>query len=229
MLLHVLDKVFNQRRRRRNRVPGDDGDSGEHAAESGGSVAVDDDFPDILVHRLDDEGILLFQRGNGIIEARLSRVEVEVGRFLLGRELLAQGLLDFSHIEREELGKDADINHVLDELAKLRFGTDGGDELVVRHGIKREVGAEFAQIERLVIEDGGAGREGQNVLLSGLRVHSDKEVDFLLAGNEAVPAGANGVPGGETSDVRGKEVLARDWNAHLENGAKKYGIGRLRA
>jgi hypothetical protein len=55
VLLHVLDHRLDQRRRRRDGIPGDHGASGEHAAERRSRVAVDDDLAGGLVHALDVE------------------------------------------------------------------------------------------------------------------------------------------------------------------------------
>ena len=55
------------------------------------------------------------------------------------------------------------------------------------------------------------------------------EVDLLLAGDVAVFAGADGEPGRQAGDVRGKQVLAGDGDTHLEDRPQQHEIGRLAA
>ena len=58
----------------------------------------------------------------GVVEARADRVQVQLrGLHLLG-ELLADRLLDPLHVDREQLRGDADVDHVLDQLAQLGLG-----------------------------------------------------------------------------------------------------------
>src|SRR5262249_42040044 len=61
MFFHVFDESFYQRRRWRYRIPSHHGASGEHAAKSGGRVAVDDDLSLIFVHPPDRKRIALGQ------------------------------------------------------------------------------------------------------------------------------------------------------------------------
>ena len=55
VLAQVVDQRLAQRRRRRDRIPGDDGDAGEETAERGGGVALDEHLPRRLVHPLDPD------------------------------------------------------------------------------------------------------------------------------------------------------------------------------
>ncbi len=229
VFLHVVDEGFDERRRGRDGIPGDHGDAGEHGAQRGGRVAVDDDLAAGLVHALDGEGIGLGERGSSVVVARLGGVDVEVGGLDLAAELLANGLLHLRRIEAEQAGDDADVDHVLDQLAQLGFRTDGGHQLVERNRIEGQVVAEGAQVEGLVIEHGGAGGKGHHVFGGSLGVHRHQEINFLLAGDVTLLAGANGVPGGQAGDVGGEQVLAGNGHAHLENGAQQDGVGGLRA
>ena len=220
---------FRQRRRRRDRIPGHHGHAGEHAAQGRGGVAVDDDLARRLVHALDEIRIALGQIGGGVIVSGLDRGQVQVGRFHLLRKLLADGLLDFGHVDFEQLGHDAHVNHVLDQLAQLGLGADGRDQFVVGNGVENQVGAQAVELQRLVVQHGCAGGQRHHVFLRGLGIHRDHEIDFFLARDVAVFVGANGVPGGQTGDVRGKQVLAGDRNSHLKNAAQQNGVGTLRA
>ena len=107
----------------------------------------------------------------------------------------------------------------------LASGHTGRDQLVERHRIERQIVAQFVQLQRLVVEHGRARLERHHVFLRRLRVHRDQEVDFLLARDVAVLAGANRVPGRQARDVRREQVLARDRDAHLEDGAQKHDVG----
>src|SRR5262249_21316413 len=71
--------------------------------------------------------------------------------------------------------------------------------------------------------------ELHHVFARGLRVHSDQEVDLLLARDETLLAGANREPGWQAGDVRREHVLSRHRNSHLEDGAHEDAVGRLTA
>ncbi len=92
-----------------------------------------------------------------------------------------------------------------------------------------EIAAEFAEFQRLVVNHGGAAIQFHDVFARGLRIHGHQEIDFLAAADVAVLAGANGKPGGQPGDIRREHVLARNRNAHLENGAHQDGVGSLAA
>ncbi len=228
VFLHVIDEGFDERGGRRNRVPGHYRHAGKHAAQRGGRVAVDDDHAARLVHALDGERIGLGERCGSIIVASLGGVPVQVGGFDFLGELLAQSLLDLAHVEVQKLGDDADVHHVLDQFAQLGFRANGGHELVVRHGIEGDVGAQFVELQGFVVENSAAGRERERVFLRGLRIHRDQEVDLLLARDIALGAGADGVPGRQSGYVRWKKVLAGNRHAHLKDGAQQNGVRALR-
>src|SRR4029077_1179699 len=105
--------------------------------------------------------------------------------------------------------------------------TDRSHQLVVRNGIEGQVVAQAAQVKRLVIEHGSTRREREHVFVRGLGVHRNQEIDFLLARDIAVFVGADGVPRGQSRNVRRKKILTRDRYTHLENTAEKHGIGAL--
>ena len=93
VLLHVADERLAQRRRGRDRIPGDDGDAGHHAADRGGGVALDQDLAGGLVHRLDEERVLLGEVRFGVVPAGLERAGVQRDRLGLLAQLLAERLL----------------------------------------------------------------------------------------------------------------------------------------
>ena len=160
--------------------------------------------------------------------ARLDRAPVQIGGLGLARaELLEQRLANLVHLDAEQVRQHAVVDHVAHQLAQPRLGADRAHQLVERDRVEVQVGAQGVELQRLVVDHGGAGVELPDVLLGRLRVHGDQEVDFLLAADVAVLAGADGEPGGQAGDVRREQVLARDRDAHLEQGAHQNGVGRL--
>ena len=117
----------------------------------------------------------------------------------------------------------------LTSLRSFDSGQTAARDLVVGHGVEGQIGAQFVQLQRLVVEHGGAGGERHHVFPRGLGIHRHQEIDFLLARDVALLAGANGVPGRQSGDVRREHVLAGDRNAHLEDGAQQNGVGALRS
>src|SRR5262249_40973907 len=105
--------------------------------------------------------------------------------------------------------------------------TDRRDELVEGYRVEDQVAAESVQLERLVVYDGGARVERQDVLFRRLRVHRGEKVHFLLAGDGMPFAGPNRVPGRQAGDVRREHVLAGDRDAHQQDGAQEDQVRRL--
>ena len=79
------------------------------------------------------------------------------------------------------LRQDPVVDHVAHELAQLGVGTDRADQLVERDGIEVQIGAQRVQLQRLVVDHGGAAIELHDVLARGFRIHGHQEIDFLLA------------------------------------------------
>ena len=125
VLLHVADQRLGQRRRRRDRIPGDDGDAGHHAAERGGGVAFDQDLAGGLVHPLDAERILL-----GEVLARRSRSRPSSAprfsstAFAFLPSCLRSAFSISARSMSSSLREHAVVDHVLDEAAQLGVGAD---------------------------------------------------------------------------------------------------------
>src|SRR5581483_7110439 len=66
IFLHVIDEGFDERGRWRDRVPRHHRYAGEHAAQGGGGISIDDDLAGSLVHALDKERVNLRERGRRI-------------------------------------------------------------------------------------------------------------------------------------------------------------------
>ncbi len=106
----------------------------------------------------------------GVIEAGLDCAEVEVEDLLLLGELLAQAVLDDGQVDGEQLRDDADVDHVLDQLAQLGLRTDGGGDLVEGHRIADDVVAVLLEVEALFVDGDAAGGQREHVLLRRLGV-----------------------------------------------------------
>ena len=193
------------------------------------AVAFDENFAGRFVHPLDVKRILLGEVCFRVVPAGLERALVQRDRFRLLAHLLAERLLHHGHVDAKQLGQHAVVNHVAHEAAKLGVGTDGGDELVERDGIEREIRAQRVQLERLVVDDRGARVERHRVLFGRFRVHGHEEVDFLFPPDVAALARADGVPRGQPRDVRREHVLARNRYAHQQDRAQEHEVGGLAA
>ena len=82
-------------------------------------------------------------------------------------------------------------------------------------------------MQRLVVNDGGAGGKIEHIVAGCFGIHRDEEINPALAADEAVLVGTNGVPRGQAGDVRRKQVLGRNRDAHLEQRPEQNEVGRL--
>ena len=114
-------------------------------------------------------------------------------------------------------------------LRSLASGQTGATSLSKGTGIEVQVAAQLVELQRLVVDHGGAAVQLHDVFARGFGIHGDQEIDFLAAPDVAVLAGADGEPGGQPGDVRREHVLPGDGDAHLEDGAHQDGIGSLAA
>ena len=92
-----------------------------------------------------------------------------------------------------------------------------------------QIAAQRVELERLVVDDGGAAFQVHDVFARRFRIHGHQEIDFLVAADIAVLAGANGEPGGQALNVGREHILPGHRNAHLENGAHQNAVGGLTA
>ena len=166
--------------------------------------------------------------GGWNVKTGLGSRQIQIRRFYLLRELLADGLLDLGHVDRQQAGHNANVNHVFDELAQLGFRTNLSDDLVVGNRIKNQVVTEFVQRQGLVIQHRRAGRQRHCVFGRGFRIHGDQEIDLFLAPDVAVFVGADRVPGRKSGNVRREHILAGNRHAHLKNTAEENCVGALR-
>ena len=187
-------------------------------------------LPAVAFMRSTRYGIGLGEGLGGVIEARLGGAPVQLGGLGLAlAELLHQRLVDLFHFDGEQLRHHAVVDHVADQLAQLGIRADRRHQLVEGHGVEVQVGAQCVELQRLVVNHGGAGIQLHDVFARGFRVHGHQEIDFLPAADVAVLAGADGEPGGQPGDIRREHVLPRNRDAHLKDGAHQDGVGGLAA
>jgi hypothetical protein len=139
--------------------------------------------------------ILLGEIRFGVIPSRLERPLVQRHRFGLLAKLFTERLLHHGHVDAQQFGQHAVVNHVAHEAAKLGVRADGSDELVERNRIKRQVRAQGVEFERFVVYDGGARLERQHILFGRFGIHGHEEIHFLLSPDVTTLARTNGVPG----------------------------------
>ena len=228
--LQVADQRFDQRRGRRDGVPGHHRDAGEQAPSAAAALPSMMILPAVAFMRSNGEAVGLRQVLGGEVAARRHGAPVQLGGLgLPGAELLEQRPADLLQVDAEQVGHHAVVDHVAHQLAQPGLGADRRHQLVERDRVEVQVRAQRAQLQRLVVDHRGARLELQHVFLRRLRVHGHQEIDLLLAADVAVLAGADGEPGGQAGDVGGEQVLAGDGDAHLEQGAHQNGIGGLAA
>jgi hypothetical protein len=228
--LQIADQGFDERGRRRDGIPGDHRNAREHGTKRTRRVAFDDDLARVGIHALDPESVGLGVSLGGVVIAGLRGAPVQIGGLGLAlAELLHQRLVDLLHVDGEQPGNDAVVKHVAHQLAQLGIRAHRRDQLVEGRRVEMQIGPQGVELERLVIDDGGAAIQLHHVFARSFRVHGDQEIDLLLAADITVFAGADGEPGGQSGDVGREHVLAGDGHAHLENGTHQDGVGSLAA
>ncbi len=140
----INDERFHQRRRRRDGIPRNHRDAGEQRAQRAGGVAIDDDLASRSVHPLHAEGIGLGESLGGVIVAGLRGAPVQIGSLSLAlTELPNQRRVHFRHLNREQPGDDAIVNHIAHQLAQFGVGANRSDQFVEGDGVEVYVGTEL--------------------------------------------------------------------------------------
>ena len=219
ILAEIVNQRLTERRRWRDRIPGDDGHAGHQAADGGGGVAVDQDAALVLVHRLDQIRVaflqMLFREGVADIERR----PVDGHDLDLVPELLPERDLHLVELDPEQPRQHAVIDHVANTTAQRDLAGHVADELVERHRIAHQVAAHAVQLQRLVVDDRGAQIEIEHILPRRLRIHGHEDFGLLLPADIAVLVGPDREPGRQAGDVRREHILGRDRHTHLEDCA----------
>ena len=227
VLAQIVDEGLAQRRRRRDRIPGDDGHPGHHAADGRRRVALDENAPAVRVHRLDEVRIPFFQVLVGEGEACIESFPVEGDDLGLAAELSPERGLHLVEVHPEQTRQHPVVQHVAHAAPQLDVARHLPEERVERDRVEHEIVAQRREIERLVVDDHRSRRQAEHVLPGGLRIHRDEDVDLLLAGDVSLPVGPDGEPGGQTGDVGRKQVLPRNGDTHLKDGAQQHEVRRL--
>ena len=125
----------------------------------------------------------------------LCRRQIQIRRFHFARELPPDRLLDLGKIDLQQLRRNSDVNHILDQLAQLSLRTHCRHQFVVRDCVENQIVAQLVESQRRVEKHGRARRQRLYIVVRRLHIHRDQKVDLLLARDVAIFIGANGVPG----------------------------------
>ena len=224
-------KRVHQRSGRRNRVPGAERGAGINAAQGRSRIAVDDDLRARPVHRAGRERQRAVQVLAGVVVTQADGDLIGLQQRLLTGERLPQQLPDDVEIELQQRGQHAHVGDVLHQDARARVV-----EVFVAHarqGNAQDVHVLAAQHLSArpggVVEQVTAGGQFAKVALIRLGVHCHRNIHAAGARQVAAVAGAHLIPGGQALDIGREIVLARDRDAHPEQGLHQQRIGAGRA
>jgi len=110
-------------------------------------------------------------------------------------------------------------------MRQLRFL----DQILHRHPVVRDVLAPVGNRQRVVVNYDAVRRRPLHILRHRSPVHTYLNVRHLTAGEKSVFAQPDDIPGWQSLDVAGKQILTVDRNPHLEEGAEQDTIARLAA
>ncbi len=83
--------------------------------------------------------------------------------------------------------------------------------------------------QRRIVEQPSAGHDLGEILVVGLGVHGNHEVDAVAAGEIALLAHADLIPGRQALDVRWEDVFRTDGDTHAEYGLREHGVRACRS
>ena len=223
----VLGECVHERRRRGDRVPRGDRRPRVHAAERRRGVAVDEHRSLGRVHRLDPAGQRMVEVLGREVVSETERQLVGRAKLVLAGELLGEQLRDDVHIEAEHRDQRARAGDVLHEDALARPAKRVVAHLRERHAEVGHVLADQCSVERprRVVHGVAAAHHLRDIALVCLPVHRHHHVVPAGARDMTVLVDPDLVPGRQSLDVRRKEVLAGDRNAHPEDGAHQQVVG----
>ena len=126
--------------------------------------------------------------------------------FSLPFVLLGDQLLHFAQVQIDERRQRADVDDVLEQLALARIAVLAVADLRERHAQDVDVVAELRRRQRPrgVVEQVAAGLDLGQVLVPGLRIHRDHQVDAAAPAEVAGLGHAHLVPGGQPWMLDGK-------------------------
>ncbi len=231
VLLAEALEAFHHRGGGRDRIPGAHGRAAEHAAEAGGGIAVDQDLVAGRVHLLEPDrqrtrevvlGVVVAERNRGVVRGQQRR---------LLRELLLRERADHLGVDADEGGQGAGIGDVLHQDALAHALEGAVAQVRQRHAEVGDVGPVQLVVEwpaRVEHQPAAAAHFG-HVLRIGGGVERHHQVEVRGARRVAVFADPDLVPRGQALDVRREDVLARDRNAHPEDGLHDEAVRAGRA
>ena len=134
-------------------------------------------------------------------------------------------------VDAEKLRQRADIDDVLEQLTLARILVAGVGQLGQRHADDIDVVPELRRRHRSrgIVEQVAARLDRGDVLVPGLRVHGDHEVDAAAPPEMAVAGHAHLVPGRQALDVRREDVARGDRHAHADDRAREQPVGARRS
>ncbi len=223
---------LGDRRRRRDRIPRANRRAAIDRAERGRVVALDEDAVADRVRLLHPQADRAFEIHQRVVAAEMQRMHVRLDQLVLGAELLGDQLLDRADVHVEDRRERADIDDVLEQLALARIDVFAIADRGQRNADDRDVVAEARGRQRLgvVVEQVAALLDRGDVLVEGLRVHRDHQVDAAARAQMPGLGDAHLVPGRQALDVRREDVARGDRHAHPHHGAGEQlvGAGRTR-
>ncbi len=174
----------------------------------------------------EEERVFLFEIRFCPFSPGFDGVQIHVNGFLFALEVKAQRGADLFHINADHLRQHAYINHVANQITKIRRNIRVFlDGLFDRHGIHSNISAGDGLLDIVSVEKGSARRDRCKVARERVGVDRDDDVLFLASPKISVFAGADRIPGGQTLNIGREEVFARDGDAHLEDRAQDGVVG----
>ena len=166
-----------------------------------------------------------------VVAAEVQRVHVRLDQRVLGAELLGNQLLDHADVHVEQRRERAHIDDVLEQLALARIDVFAIADRGERHADHRDVVAEARGGQGLgrIVEQVAALLDRGDVLVPGLRVHRDHQVDAAARAEMTGFGDAHLVPGRQALNVRREDVARRHRHAHAHDGAGEQLVGAGRA
>ena len=222
----MLVEGLGQRRGGRDRIPGGDGRAAIDAAERRRVVALDEDALADRVGAAHLEADLrkMLRR---VVAPQAKGLVVRRDQLVLALELLRDQRFEHGGLDAKELPERANIDDVLEELALARVAVLRVGQLGQRHADDVDVVPELRgrQRPRRIVEQIAAGLDRGDVLVPGLRVHGDHEIDAAAPAEMAVAGHPHLVPGRQPLDVGREDVARRDGHAHADDRAGEQPVG----